>query len=78
MADEAIFHMWKVFFREYPLCSLQATMAGLAGILSDEFGSQLEMVDFVGRTKVLLLIDGIGDDRGDIAKAQVLQVAEIF
>ena len=48
VANQAVFHMWKMILGDGTCLRCQTSMAGLAWIVRDQVATQLQNVDFVG------------------------------
>ena len=78
VADQTVFHVWKIGFRQWSLSLRNATMAGTTCVVGDQVCPQLQDVDFVRRPKILLAVDRTGNHWSKIAEAQVKSMIEIF
>lgn len=48
MANQAVFHMWKMILGDGTCLGCKTSMAGLAWVVSDQVATQFQDVNFVG------------------------------
>ena len=78
VANQTIFHVGEICFRQWPGRRLQPAVAGLAGIIGEQICSKIDEVIFVRRTKILFAFNCGSNQWGKVAQAEVVRVVEIL